>query len=140
MAANLTAVAIDNVRLLQRESNARQAAEDSNRLKDESRPPYLMNWRTPLTAILGWARLLESGSLDDAIVHKAVETIWRNAKAQSQIVDDILDVSRIITGNLYLDLHPIDIGRIIDAAINVVRPTADAKGIIIDRTWAPRRR
>lgn len=133
MAANLTAVAIDNVRLLQRESTARQAAEDSNRLKDEFLATVSHELRTPLTAILGWARLLESGSLDQSVVDKAVETIWRNAKAQAQIVDDILDVSRIITGNLYMDLHPIELGPVIDAAINVVRPTADAKAITIDR-------
>lgn len=133
MAANLTAVAIDNIRLLQRESNARQAAEESNRLKDEFLATVSHELRTPLTAILGWARLLESGSLEASVVEKAVETIARNAKAQAQIVDDILDVSRIITGNLYLDLQPIELGPVVDAAINVVRPTADAKAISIDR-------
>ena len=59
--------------------------------------------------------------------------IWRNAKAQAQIVDDILDVSRIITGNLYLDLHPLEIVPVVEIAINVVRPTADAKGIKIEK-------
>jgi PAS domain S-box-containing protein len=132
MAANLTAVAIENVRLLKRESDARESAEESNRLKDEFLATVSHELRTPLTAILGWARLLESGSLDDEISRQAVETIWRNAKAQAQIVDDILDVSRIITGNLYLDLHPLEVVPIVQAAINVVRPTADAKGIRID--------
>lgn len=129
MAANLTAAAIENLRLLERESRAREAAEESNRLKDEFLATVSHELRTPLTAILGWSRLLEGGSLDDAMTAQAIETIWRNAKAQAQIVDDILDVSRIITGNLYVELHPIDLGPVIETAINVVRPTADAKGI-----------
>jgi PAS domain S-box-containing protein len=132
MAANLTAVAVENVRLLERESTARATAEESNRLKDEFLATVSHELRTPLTAILGWSRMLESGSLDDEAAARAIETIRRNAKSQAQIIDDILDVSRIITGNLYLDLHPIELAPVIEAAINVVRPTADAKGIRID--------
>src|SRR5262245_35997379 len=132
MAANLTAVAIENIRLLKRESTAREAAEDSNRLKDEFLATVSHELRTPLTAILGWSRLLESGSLENPVAQQAIETIWRNAKAQAQIVDDILDVSRIITGNLYIDLHPIELAPVVENAINVVRPTADAKGIVIN--------
>jgi len=132
MAANLTAVAIENVRLLKRESDARETAEESNRLKDEFLATVSHELRTPLTAILGWARLLESGSLDEAISRQAVNTIWRNAKSQAQIIDDILDVSRIITGNLHLDLHPIELIPVVEAAISVVRQTADAKSIKIE--------
>ena len=132
MAANLTAVAIENVRLLKLERTAREAAEESNRLKDEFLATVSHELRTPLTAILGWSRLLEGGTLDDSVTQQAVETIWRNAKAQAQIVDDILDVSRIITGNLYLDLHPLEVVPVVENAINVVRPTADAKGIKIE--------
>ena len=132
MAANLTAVAIENVRLLKLERTAREVAEESNRLKDEFLATVSHELRTPLTAILGWARLLEEGSLDQNVAHQAIETIWRNAKAQAQIVDDILDVSRIITGNLYIDLHPIEVAPVVGNAINVVRPTADAKGIKIE--------
>jgi PAS domain S-box-containing protein len=132
MAANLTAVAIENVRLLDQESKARAAAEESNRLKDEFLATVSHELRTPLTAILGWSRMLETGGLDQAIAARAIETIRRNAKSQSQIIDDILDVSRIITGNLYLDLQPVELGPIIEAAINVVRPTAEAKGISIE--------
>jgi PAS domain S-box-containing protein len=132
MAANLTAVAIENVRLLERESNARAAAEESNRLKDEFLATVSHELRTPLTAILGWSRMLESGELDEGVAARAIETIRRNAKTQSQIIDDILDVSRIITGNLYLDLHPIELVPVVEAAINVVRPTAEAKGIQIE--------
>ena len=132
MAANLTAVAIENVRLLRRESSAREAAEESNRLKDEFLATVSHELRTPLTAILGWSRLLDSDTLDESVSRQAVETIWRNAKAQSQIIDDILDVSRIITGNLYLDLQPLELAPVVENAINVVRPTADAKGIRIE--------
>jgi signal transduction histidine kinase/CHASE1-domain containing sensor protein len=132
MAANLTAVAIENVRLLKLERTARQAAEESNRLKDEFLATVSHELRTPLTAILGWSRLLEDGTLDDGVRNQAIETICRNAKSQAQIVDDILDVSRIITGNLYLDLHPLELAPVVKNAINVVRPTADAKGIRID--------
>jgi PAS domain S-box-containing protein len=132
MAANLTAVAIEDMRLLERESSARAAAEESNRLKDEFLATVSHELRTPLTAILGWSRMLEAGALDSEVASRAIETIRRNAKAQSQIIDDILDVSRIITGNLYLDLQPQELAPIVEAAINVVRPTADAKGIRIE--------
>jgi signal transduction histidine kinase/ActR/RegA family two-component response regulator len=132
MGANLTAVAIENVRLLKLERTAREAAEESNRLKDEFLATVSHELRTPLTAILGWSRLLEGGTLEDSITQQAVEAIGRNAKAQAQIVDDILDVSRIITGNLYIDLHPLEVVPVVENAINVVRPTADAKGIRID--------
>src|SRR5688572_1956184 len=137
MAANLTAVAIENVRLLKLERTAREAAEESNRLKDEFLATVSHELRTPLTAILGWARMLEDGTLGHDMTQQAVDTIWRNAKAQAQIVDDILDVSRIITGNLYIDLHPIEVAPVVQNAINVVRPTADAKGIRIDTQMDP---
>ncbi len=131
MAANLTAVAIENTRLLEQESKARAAAEESNRLKDEFLATVSHELRTPLTAILGWARMLETG-LDPETAARAIETIRRNARSQSQIIDDILDVSRIITGNLYLELQPLELAPIIEAAINVVRPTAEAKGVKIE--------
>jgi PAS domain S-box-containing protein len=137
MAANLTAVAIENIRLLDRESSARAAAEESNRLKDEFLATVSHELRTPLTAILGWSRMLETGSLEGDVAARAIETIRRNAKTQSQIIDDILDVSRIITGNLYLDLQPIELAPVIEAAINVVRPTADAKNIQIETESDP---
>lgn len=132
MAANLTAVAIENVTLLERESTARANAEESNRLKDEFLATVSHELRTPLTAILGWSRMLESGSLESDAAKRAIETIKRNAKSQAQIIDDILDVSRIITGNLYLELHPIGLESVLEAAVNVVRPTAEAKGIRIE--------
>ncbi|HYJ88801.1 MAG TPA: CHASE domain-containing protein [Pyrinomonadaceae bacterium] len=132
MAANLTAVAIENTGLLERESTARANAEESNRLKDEFLATVSHELRTPLTAILGWSRMLEGEPLGSEMASRAIETIKRNAKAQAQIIDDILDVSRIITGNLYLDLHPIELESVLEGSLNVVRPTADVKGIQID--------
>jgi signal transduction histidine kinase/ActR/RegA family two-component response regulator len=137
MAANLTAVAIENVRLLEWESTARASAEESNRLKDEFLATVSHELRTPLTAILGWSRMLQSGSLESETAIRAVDSIKRNAKAQAQIIDDILDVSRIITGHLYLELHPIELAPVLDSAINVVRPTAEAKGIQIEVDLGP---
>ena len=84
----------------------------------------------PVDRDLCWPRMLEGDSWTVRAV--GVETIKRNAKAQAQIIDDILDVSRIITGNLYLELSPIDLSSVVEAAINVVRPTAEAKGIQIE--------
>jgi PAS domain S-box-containing protein len=132
MAANLSAVAIENVGLLERESTARANAEESNRLKDEFLATVSHELRTPLTAILGWSRMLEGESLESDMAERAVETIKRNAKAQAQIIDDILDVSRIITGNLHLELNPIELESVLEAAVNVVRPTAEAKGIQLE--------
>ena len=132
MAANLTAVAIENAQLLARESQARAEAEKSNRLKDEFLATVSHELRTPLTAILGWAHMLDSDKLGDVQAQRAIQTIQRNAKAQAEIIDDILDVSRIITGNLYLNLQATELTRVIEAAINVVRPTAEAKRISIE--------
>jgi len=129
LAANLAAVAIENVGLLERESTARASAEESNRLKDEFLATVSHELRTPLTAILGWARMLESGGIESDMARRAIETIMRNAKAQAQIIEDILDVSRIITGKLALDLRPVQLESLLEAAVNVVRPTAEAKGI-----------
>ena len=135
MAANLTAVAIENARLLAGESRARAEAEESNRLKDEFLATVSHELRTPLTAILGWSRMLDSGTLDSGQKERAIQTIQRNAKAQAELVDDILDVSRIITGNLYLNLEPTELGPVIEAATNAVRPTAEAKRIEIETSF-----
>src|SRR6266550_3057478 len=136
MAANLMAVAIENAQLLARESQARAEAEESNRLKDDFLATVSHELRTPLTAILGWARMLESPTLGEAQAARAIQTIQRNAKAQAEIIDDILDVSRIVTGNLYLNLEPTELAPIVEAAINVVRPTAEAKHIQVQTNFA----
>ena len=136
MAANLTAVAIENAQLLALESQARAEAEESNRLKDEFLATVSHELRTPLTAILGWARMLDSPTMGEPQFSRAIQTIQRNARAQAEIIDDILDVSRIVTGNLYLDLEPADLTQIVEAAINVVRPTAETKHIQIQTLFA----
>jgi signal transduction histidine kinase/DNA-binding response OmpR family regulator len=116
-------------KLLVREQAARAEAEAANRTKDEFLATLSHELRTPLTAVLGWAHLLRSGKLTDETAANALETIERNARAQSQLIDDLLDVSRIITGKLSLDTRAIELGPIVEAAINSVRPAAQAKNI-----------
>jgi PAS domain S-box-containing protein len=137
MAANLAAVAIENMRLLQFEVRARTAAEESNRLKDEFLATLSHELRTPLTAILGWASMLRDGRLDEKTFGTAVEIIERNARTQQQIIDDILDVSRIITGQLRFDAEPTDLRRVVGAAVDTVRPAAAAKSITLRTTYEP---
>ncbi len=130
-ASTLAAVAIENFRLLERETTARAMAEESNRLKDEFLAMLSHELRTPLSAIIGWTNMLRSGRLDAATAARALESVARNAKAQAQLVSDILDVSRIITGKLQLDTEPIEIREVVEAAVEVVRPTALAKGVTL---------
>ncbi len=112
---------------------ARQRVEEANRMKDEFLATLSHELRTPLTAILGWARMLSNGQLDATNTARALETIERNAKAQSQLIEDILDVSRVITGKLRLEVQPIDLASVIESAVDGVLPAADAKGIRLQR-------
>lgn len=122
---------IERSELLERESHARQQAEEASRLKEEFLATVSHELRTPLNAVVGWSRLLRSGQLDaDGATH-AVEVIERNAAAQRQIIEDLLDVSRIITGKLRINTQPVDLLLIIHAAIDAVRPAAEAKEIRI---------
>ena len=107
------------------------AAEEANRLKDEFLAVLSHELRTPLNAILGWARMLRAGTLAPADVPRALETIERNAQAQAQMIEDLLDVSRIVSGKLRLEMRPVDIGEVVEEAIDTVRPTADARGITL---------
>lgn len=129
MGANLAAVAIENVRLFEHESRLRAVAEESNRIKDEFLATLSHELRTPLTAMLGWTNMLRGGALDAKTSDHALEIIERNARAQEQIIEDILDVSRIITGKVRLDVRPLRLEPIIKAAIDAARPAADARGI-----------
>ena len=104
-------------------------AEESSRLKEEFLATISHELRTPLSAILGWARMLRMGQLSPENSAKALDTIERNARAQAQLVDDLLDVSRIITGKLRMDVRPVDPNAFIDAAVEAVKPAADAKGV-----------
>jgi PAS domain S-box-containing protein len=108
-------------------------AEESSRLKEEFLATISHELRTPLSAILGWARMLRMGQLSPENSAKALDTIERNARAQAQLVDDLLDVSRIITGKLRMDVRPSDPNSFIDAAVEAVKPAADAKGVRVQK-------
>jgi signal transduction histidine kinase len=121
--------------LLEREQLARAHAETVNRMKDEFLATLSHELRTPLNAILGWAHLLTSGKADAAMTERAIGIIRNNAMAQSQLIEDILDVSRIIGGKLRLNLGPVDLREVIEAALDSVSPAAEAKSIRIDREF-----
>jgi len=112
---------------------ALKQAEDANRMKDEFLATLSHELRTPLTSILGWAQMLSAKQLDEASTARALETIERNAKAQSQLIEDILDVARVVTGKLRLEVQPVDLTTIIESSIDAVLPAAEAKGIRIQR-------
>jgi PAS domain S-box-containing protein len=145
--ASQAAIAMDNARLYEAAKKARaeaertaaenerlfRQAEESSRLKEEFLATISHELRTPLSAILGWARMLRLGQLSKEDVTKALDTIERNARAQAQLVDDLLDVSRIITGKLRMDVRPADPNSFIDAAVEAVRPAADAKGVRVQK-------
>ena len=141
------AIAMDNARLYESAEKARaeaehsaaenerlyRQAEESSRLKEEFLATISHELRTPLNAILGWSRMLRSGQLSQEQSSKALETIERNARAQAQLIDDLLDVSRIVTGKLRMDVRAADPIAFIDAAIEAVRPAADAKGVRVQK-------
>lgn len=118
--------------LLERERVARADAEKANRLKDEFLATLSHELRTPLNAVIGWSRMLNSGRLDRENSKHAQEVIERNAWAQKQIIEDILDISRVITGKLQLNLSPVNLAVVIDAALDAVRPALEAKEIKIE--------
>jgi len=127
--ARRAALAVDNAMLFAEAHRARAQAEEANRMKDEFLATVSHELRTPLNAIVGWSHMLRTRSFDEATTTRALETIERNAKSQAQIVEDILDVSRIITGKLRLNVQPLDLAAIIDAALDSLRPAAEAKEI-----------
>lgn len=127
--AELQAQIEERSRLLSSEKLARNEAERANRLKDDFLATISHELRNPLNAILGWAHMMRLGKLTPANTERAVETIYRNAKSQAQLVADLLDVSRIISGKLRLDVRTVDLINIVNAAIDSIRPAVDAKGI-----------
>jgi PAS domain S-box-containing protein len=127
--ADQGATALRNVRLLAAEQAARSAAEAANRMKDDFLATVSHELRTPLTAMLGWVWWLRRGGAEDALRERALETVERNARAQAQLVEDLLDVSRIVTGKLRLEVRMADLRAVIAAAADSVRTAADAKGI-----------
>jgi signal transduction histidine kinase/DNA-binding response OmpR family regulator len=132
------AIAIDNARLLEKEQRARAAAEAASRAKDEFLAVLSHELRTPLNAVYGWARILRSGEVEGEAATRALDVIMRNANAQVQLIDDMLDVSRIVTGKMRLDVRPVDLGAVVEAALDAVRPAAEAKGLRLQAVLDPR--
>jgi PAS domain S-box-containing protein len=128
------AVAIDSARLYRRAERARIEAETANQAKDEFLAVLSHELRTPLTSMLGWLRLLRSGQLGSDKVAQALEVVERNTRTQAQLINDLLDVSRIITGKLELDLYPVELVPIVDEATQSARRAAEAKGVAIELT------
>jgi signal transduction histidine kinase/CheY-like chemotaxis protein len=119
------------------EQRARCEAEHASGLKDEFLATVSHELRTPLNAIIGWSHMLSQGRLDEATVTRAIATIERNAKSQAQLVEDILDVSRVMTGKLRLNICAVDIAPVINAAIDCVQLAAESKGISLEVTLDP---
>ena len=115
--------------LLERERAARAEAEEANRLKDDFLATVGHELRTPLTAILGWVQLLRSGQLTEERRERALETVERNAQAQAQLVDDLLDVSRGLSGRFALEVETLELAAVVESALESLRPAATAKGV-----------
>jgi PAS domain S-box-containing protein len=118
--------------LLSLEQSARLKAEEANRTKDEFLATLSHELRTPLTAMLGWTRIMRTSRLDETMTGHALEIIERNATLQAQLIEDLLDVSRIIGGNLRLNIGPVELAPVIEAVLDSVRPAADAKNISLE--------
>jgi signal transduction histidine kinase/CheY-like chemotaxis protein len=129
--AHECARALDRARLYEREKQARAEAEIANRAKDEFLATLSHELRTPLNAILGWAKLLSDNVLPASATPRALETIVRNARHQARLVDELLDLSRIITGKLQLDVQEVYLAPLIGEVLDAVRPTAEAKRITL---------
>jgi len=123
--------------LLARERAARAEAEVASRSKDEFLATLSHELRTPLSAMLGWVRLLRSGRLDAGKTAHALEVVERNTQAQARLIGDLLDVSRIITGKLQLDLRQVEPSTVIRAALEAIRPAAEAKGLRLESALDP---
>jgi signal transduction histidine kinase len=127
----------ERTQLLISEQKAREQAEAANRAKDEFLATVSHELRTPLTSILGWARLLRSEAIDKEAFTRGLDTIERNAKSQAKLIEDILDVSRIISGKLRIEVRAIDLVPIIEMAVDAVRPAAEARSINIQLSLDP---
>lgn len=121
--------------LLQRERDARTIAEAASHAKDEFLAVVSHELRAPLNAMLGWARILQTKTVPQETLTHAIDTIERSARMQSNIIDDLLDMARITSGKLRVEVRPIDLTSVVDAAVDVVRPAAEAKSIEIIRVY-----
>jgi signal transduction histidine kinase len=126
------ALEAERERLLAHAQTAQAEAEAANRAKDMFLATISHELRTPLSPILAWAHMLREGRLDDEKARHALATIERNARSQGQLIDDLLDVSRIVAGKLRLEVRPVELAPIIQAAVEVVRPAAEAKSIRLE--------
>jgi len=135
--ARRAGVAIENARLFERARTERLRAEDANRLKDEFLATVSHELRTPLTAMLGWVTMLRAGTLPPEKRERALETIERNARVQAKLVEDLLDVSRIISGKLRLEVKPVDAAQTVEAVLESLRPAAQSKDVSLQATVAP---
>lgn len=127
--AQQCAQAMERARLYEAEQTAREAAENANRIKDEFLAVLSHELRSPLNPILGWSKLLQTKKLDEKTVPQALKTIERNARLQAQLIEDLLDISRILQGKLSLNIYPVDLTSVISAAMETVRLSAEAKSI-----------
>ncbi|MFN6487106.1 MULTISPECIES: PAS domain S-box protein [unclassified Nostoc] len=124
-------------RLLSRERTARKQAEIANKIKDEFLAVLSHELRTPLNPVLGWSKMLRTRKFDEKTTNHALETIERNAKLQTQLIEDLLDVSRILQGKLNLDICPVSLVMVVEAALETVRLAAQAKSIEIQTIFDP---
>lgn len=126
-----------HLRLLEQEQTAREQAETANRIKDEFLAVLSHELRSPLNPILGWTRLLRSGNLDATKTNQAIETIERNAKLQVQLIEDLLDLSRVLRGKLSLSVTPVNLEQVILAALETVYLAAEAKSLRMQTSFVP---
>jgi signal transduction histidine kinase len=123
--------------LLENERTARNEAERASRLKDEFLATLSHELRTPLNAILGWSQLILAGKMKEEDIHRGLETIERNARVQNRLIEDLLEMSSIISGKVRLDMHLLDADSLVDAVMESLRPTAQAKQITLSRKTTP---
>lgn len=135
--ARRAALAVDNATLYGEAEEARAQAEGANRAKDEFLAVVSHELRTPMNAVYGWARMLQMGQIDSGTTPRALDAIVRNAHVQLQLIDDLLDVSRIISGKMRLDIRPVDLHRVLESALDAVRPAANAKGLRLQSLLDP---
>ena len=127
-------VLIATIRALRRAREAERQLREANRLKDDFLATLSHELRTPLNAIVGWAHVLRTPNLDPAVTGRAVESIQRNAEAQTRLIADILDVSRIVTGKLRIESRRVELARVVEAAVETVRPSAVARQVTLEVT------
>jgi signal transduction histidine kinase/ActR/RegA family two-component response regulator len=135
--AAVQAAAKERQQLLESERAARTEADRASSMKDEFLATLSHELRTPLSAILGWSQILKARAMGETELHRGLEVIERNARAQTQLIEDLLDMSRITSGRMRRETQPVDVAAVIDAAVETVRPAAEAKAIALSRRFDP---